>query len=315
MMNFGFGVNDAYFPYIGVIIKSILVQHPDEDLAFYILTDGVSGENRSRLLKEMESCARAELHIITIDFSKVSRLRKGALHESTWYRVLLPEYLPAEVGKILYLDADTIVLGDLKELFETDMGGYSVAGCLDPANFSAETFERLEYAPELNYICAGVLLINLDYWRRHDLEERILEYARGHAERLRYLDQCAINFVCKDTKRILPPQYGIMGCFFSQEMCGRIGSREELRECLTHPRIVHFAGNAPWKKEFSRFLFHNDWQHFNKMLKQPVPRKYAARGWALLKLLVWNLVFYKKRKERIITREQALRITSPETAL
>lgn len=314
-MYFGFGVNDAYFPYIRVIIKSILVHHTDEDLAFYILTDGVSGKNRDRLEKEMESCAHAELHIITIDFSKVSRLRKGTLHESAWYRVLFPEYLPAEVSKILYLDADTIVLASLKELFETDMSGHSVAGCLDPANFKAETFERLEYSPELKYICSGVLLINLDYWRQHNLVKRILDFAREHADRLRYLDQCAINFVCKDTKRILPLRYGIMGCFFSREMCGQIGSREELRECLTCPRIVHFAGNAPWKKEFSHFLFHEDWQHYNQMLIQPVPRKYAIRGWALLRFLIWSLIFHKKSKERIITREQALRITSPETLL
>jgi lipopolysaccharide biosynthesis glycosyltransferase len=224
--------------------------------------------------------------------------------------VLLPEYLSDDVHRILFLDADTLVTGSLNALFELDLDGRSVAGCLDPLSFNADTFERLEYDPSLKYLCAGVLMINLDYWREHGLEERIIAFATDQAERLRFWDQDAVNYVCRDTKLVLPLRYGVMSCFFWPAWVGRIGSKEELRECLLDPAIIHFAGNAPWKKELSRMLFHEDWQRYNKMLRRPVVRRYSLKGFKLLKLFAWNIVFPGKRKDRLITREKALKFIS-----
>lgn len=306
MKHFAFCVNDAYVPYITVTIKSIQVHHPDEELVFHILTDGVSEKNRARLQDEVADAPGISCHIITVDRSKVCRLRKGKQHESVWYRVLLPEYLSDDVHRVLFLDADTLVTGSLDALFDLDLDGRSVAGCLDPLSFSADTFERLEYAPELKYLCAGVLMINLDYWREHGLEERIIAFATDQAERLRFWDQDAVNYVCRDTKAVLPLRYGVMNCFFWPVWVGRIGSKEELRECLLDPAIIHFAGNAPWKKELSRMLFHEDWQRYNKMLRHPVVRKYSLKGFDLLKHFAWNILFPGKRKDRLITREKAL---------
>ena len=310
MKHFAFCVNDAYVPYITVTIKSIQVHHPDEELVFHILTDGVSEKNRARLQDEVADAPGISCHIITVDRSKVCRLRKGKQHESVWYRVLLPEYLSDDVHRILFLDADTLVTGSLDALFELDLDGRSVAGCLDPLSFNADTFERLEYDPALKYLCAGVLMINLDYWREHGLEERIIAFATDQAERLRFWDQDAVNYVCRDTKLVLPLRYGVMSCFFWPAWVGRIGSKEELRECLLDPAIIHFAGNAPWKKELSRMLFHEDWQRYNKMLRHPVVRKYSLKGLDLLKLFAWNIVFPGKRKDRLITREKALKFIS-----
>lgn len=310
MKHFAFCVNDAYVPYIAVTIKSIRVHHPDEELVFHILTDGVSEKNRARLQDEVADDPGVSCHIITVDRSKVCRLRKGKQHESVWYRVLLPEYLSDEVHRILFLDADTLVTGSLDALFELDLDGRSVAGCLDPLSFNADTFERLEYDPALKYLCAGVLMINLDYWREHGLEERIIAFATDQAERLRFWDQDAVNYVCRDTKLVLPLRYGVMSCFFWPAWVGRIGSKEELRECLLNPAIIHFAGNAPWKKELSRMLFHEDWQRYNKMLRRPVVRRYSLKGFKLLKLFAWNIVFPGKRKDRLITREKALKFIS-----
>ena len=310
MKHFAFCVNDAYVPYIAVTIKSIRVHHPDEELVFHILTDGVSEKNRARLQDEVADDPGVSCHIITVDRSKVCRLRKGKQHESVWYRVLLPEYLSDEVHRILFLDADTLVTGSLDALFELDLDGRSVAGCLDPLSFNADTFERLEYDPALKYLCAGVLMINLDYWREHGLEERIIAFATDRAERLRFWDQDAVNYVCRDTKLVLPLRYGVMSCFFWPAWVGRIGSKEELREYLINPAIIHFAGNAPWKKELSRMLFHEDWQRYNKMLRRPVVRRYSLKGFKLLKLFAWNIVFPGKRKDRLITREKALKFIS-----
>lgn len=310
MKHFAFCVNDAYVPYIAVTIKSIRVHHPDEELVFHILTDGVSEKNRARLQDEVADDPGVSCHIITVDRSKVCRLRKGKQHESVWYRVLLPEYLSDDVHRILFLDADTLVTGSLDALFELDLDGRSVAGCLDPLSFNADTFERLEYDPALKYLCAGVLMINLDYWREHGLEERIIAFATDQAERLRFWDQDAVNYVCRDTKLVLPLRYGVMSCFFWPAWVGRIGSKEELRECLLNPAIIHFAGNAPWKKELSRMLFHEDWQRYNKMLRRPVVRRYSLKGFKLLKLFAWNIVFPGKRKDRLITREKALKFIS-----
>ena len=322
MKHFAFCVNDAYVPYIAVTIKSIRVHHPDEELVFHILTDGVSEKNRARLQDEVADDPGVSCHIITVDRSKVCRLRKGKQHESVWYRVLLPEYLSDDVHRILFLDADTLVTGSLDALFELDLDGRSVAGCLDPLSFNADTFERLEYDPALKYLCAGVLMINLDYWREHGLEERIIAFATDQAERLRFWDQDAVNYVCRDTKLVLPLRYGVMSCFFWPAWVGRIGSKEELpvfQGCTSgHPEKIsaslwNHRIHPSWLVPFhplSRMLFHEDWQRYNKMLRRPVVRRYSLKGFKLLKLFAWNIVFPGKRKDRLITREKALKFIS-----
>lgn len=231
--------NDAYVPFACVTIQSIKDNRGTGELHIHVLSDSLS-ENSLALLKKFG----VEVHIVNDDgiFRDIDT-REWPIY--TLYRLFLPNILGAEVHKVLYLDCDVIVNGNLDELFSINMEGKAVAGCLDTNAYSAEVFKRLGYSSSKKYICAGVLLMNLDYWRSADLSHRVIGYMKHNPNKIAYLEQDALNVLCQDTKIILPSRYGTLVPFFFFEpyMNDHLG---ELEELMDSPVIIHYAGYFPW---------------------------------------------------------------------
>lgn len=305
-MHIAFCINDAYVPYITVTMKSIIVNHPDLDINFYILTDYISGEKRKILDEVVKGTSNVHYDILYVKDKRVAQLKIGSWTIYTWYRVFLPQLLPIEVKKVLYLDADTLVVGDIRDLFKSEMKNIAIAGCLDPQSFQKETFVRCGYNSLKRYVCAGVLMMNLDYWRKYNLTDVIIQYAIENKNTIKFPDQDSINNVCKDNKIVLPIRYGIMDCFYFNNWNYNSYFKEELHESLTHPVIVHYAANLPWIKEYDNRLFHDEWRIYNKMLKYPAKREYMTKGFAFVKMIVWN--FFHQANNRQITKEDVLKI-------
>ena len=72
------------------------------------------------------------------------------------------------------LDSDTLVLGSLKELWDTNLNQLALGGVQDTLSSNPSCFERLQYAPSYNYMNRGVLLLNLAYWRKHNIEQQCI---------------------------------------------------------------------------------------------------------------------------------------------
>lgn len=304
-LHFAFCVNDDYLPYVTVVIRSILLACGKHNCSIYVISDKLSNKNLTRLKSTTEGFTTIDVKVILVDKETLSGVQTGHWTIYSWFRILLPDLLPRSVDRVLYLDADTLVLDDLYDLFVMDMNETPIAGCLDPQNYLDDTYLRCGYHRSLGYICSGVLLMNLSLWRDLRLKDRILLYARNNPQ-IRFPDQDSINYVCRNNKLILPLRYGIMEWFLAfDEAKGRI-SIEERRELLERPAIIHFTGNNPWKKEFSGHLFHDDWIRINNGLPRPVKRKYDTKGWPFLKMMVWKMLFSKTRIKKWPTKKTLL---------
>lgn len=93
------------------------------------------------------------LCIYMVDDAQLKGLRTGNLTIHTWYRLLLPEILLKEIGRVLYLDADTVIVSDLYDLFLKDMTGFSIAASLNPQSFNDDTYDRCSYDKGKQYVC------------------------------------------------------------------------------------------------------------------------------------------------------------------
>ena len=303
-IHIAFCVNDGYVPYVAVTIKSVAENHKDSGVLIYVLSDYISSEKRTFLDLVLKPYKNVVMSIIIVDDSALRGL-KDTWTIYTWYRVLLPKYLPNDVHRVLYLDADTIVAGNIEELFSLDMSNKAVAGTIDPESFKSETFQRCMYDASKRYICAGVLLMNLDYWREHDLSKTIVKWGYDHNDIIRFPDQDTINVLCQDTKIVLPLRYGIMDYFFKTDLFYDKPYARELRDCIEHPAIIHYAGMNPWKRELATSLMQDEWEKYNKMLPHPVEKEYITKGWNLVKMHVWN-IFHPSPKTRRLTRKEVL---------
>ena len=114
--------------------------------------------------------------------------------------------------KVLYLDIDTLVLGSLEDLWNTDISNYAIAAWAEDKDekLVAEYFMRpRRRMKKSKYINAGVILFNLAFIREHQLDNQQIEML--HNEIFPLPDQDVINITCDGYIKYLDPIYNFGG--------------------------------------------------------------------------------------------------------
>lgn len=255
--DFALCFNDGYVPYACVTIKSI-VEHMnvDDDVHIHIVSDYISDAHRA-FIEKTAIHANVRFYIIE-DNDLFTDLPTLTWSIYTWYRLLLPKFLDIDVCKVLYLDCDVIVNDSLDGLFSTDLETKSIAACIDIQAYNPYHYKRLKYDSHLKYICAGVLLINIDKWRKDNISTKIVEFAKSNSDILEWPDQDAINYVCREDKIILPARYGVLVPFFRSKDFVR-EHFSEMEGLIDHPAIVHYAGYQPWIYQKNKSMHSSLW--------------------------------------------------------
>lgn len=232
--------NDGYVPYASVTIKSI-INHSSEkdDIHIHVVSDYISPKHL-----QMLSCI-ANIHYYNVDDSIFEGIEVGIWSIYTWYRILLPTIIDINIHRVLYIDCDIIINDCLDELFTMPLEDKSIAACIDIQSYGDEVFNRLQYDKIKKYVCAGVLVMNIDKWRKDNISDKILDFVRKNQERILFPDQDAINYVCQNDKIILNAEYGVLvPFFFHREFILEHINKAEL--LIEHPKIIHYAGYQPW---------------------------------------------------------------------
>ena len=306
-MHIAFCVSDLCATYIPVAIKSIAENSKGSPITIHVLSDFISNKKVKLLKEAVSSYTDVELEVHIVDDYNLKGL-KDTWSKYTWYRVLLPQVLTNDVHRVLYLDADTLVVGDISVLFTMSMTDKAIAGAIDILSFDKKTFDRCMYDQEKRYVCAGVMLMNLDYWREHNLTDQVVAWGREYDARIQFPDQDTINHLCQDSKIVLPMRYGILGVFFVNEVFYKRPYLTELKECISSPIIIHYAGENPWKIELSNHVYQEEWERYNNMLLHPVKREYITKGWNFVKMKIWQMFHPSQRKHRLTKEEVIKRI-------
>lgn len=194
---------------------------------------------------------RAVLHRIEDD-----RLRDLAVMDRIgtvmWFRILLPELLP-DVGRVLYLDADTLVVDSVRLLFEMPLGTAGLAAAhnvLEPRHRDRVTGLGLDGLT--GYFNSGVLVLDLDQLRADGRMGEVLEVARARRDQLVWPDQDALNLVFADDRVPLHPRWNTQNSLFLwRQWADEVFAPEEVDGALQDPAIIHFEGPGlkPWFRE------------------------------------------------------------------
>jgi len=242
-IDLAFGVDAAFLPQVGVVLASAAAHTPTARLRVWIATTEaaqVSGEHiGSRVAPQVE------IHWLPIDHTAIAQAPTSAqISLASYYRLLIPTLLPAEIDRFLYLDADLVVEKDLTELFQTDLGQAPVAAVVDASHPQRRL---LGMRSNSRYFNAGVLLINRPVWLQQRVTERALELISRQADQLAFHDQDTLNVLFDGTWFELPPQWNQQTGFWEQP-ASRLGlDRTTHARLLNDPAIVHFTGRSkPW---------------------------------------------------------------------
>ncbi len=205
-----FSTDDNYIPYLDVAIAS-LIDNASKEYAYRIivLNTGLQPENIAKV-RLRERCGFA---IEFVDISKhlenIKSHFKDVYHFSvvTYYRLFIASLFPG-YDKIVYLDSDLVVLGDISRLYNTPIGENILAAA--PEQFVQNTAEFRLYAERAlgvdpdGYVNAGVLLINLAAFRENKIEEKFVELITKYNFDLLDPDQAYLNYLCQGKIYMLP---------------------------------------------------------------------------------------------------------------
>lgn len=265
-------LDDNFVMPCGVLLLSICENNKAEDISFHIITEGLKDDNRIKL----EAIAKQYDRKICFYNINTSLLEKAldspGLQNPDWtfsvyYRLLLGSVLPENIDKVLYLDCDTIVCGSLNELWSTDIANYAIGAVPDCSGDDIRFYNRLNYDFSLGYFNAGVLLINLLYWRRNNIESQLLEYMNSKVAILEYNDQDVLNYVLREQKKELSIKYNLMGRFFWQTRFLYVRRKywEDISFAIKNPVIIHYTDKSkPWYKE-SAIVMKDLWLKYYKL--------------------------------------------------
>lgn len=224
-INIALTADSAYAMAAAVTLRSV-VEHVQGRVTLYIVDCGLLAEDKGRIEASLPMRSDVTLLFIALPPNPLT-FDMGAV----WAKVDMMKCLP--VQRVLYLDADTLVRKDLKELWNTDLGGRPLAAALDVGHPMGHSgISRGEY------FNAGVLLIDLAQSRLTlaDLEKRCREMAQS-----KFRDQDALNMHFKTDWVALNLGWNAQGLGTYAEFA----SVDRERLCLTEmedPAIVHFTG-------------------------------------------------------------------------
>ena len=120
--------------------------------------------------------------------------------KETYYRIFIPNIFP-EYAKVLYLDCDITVTGDISKLYNTEIHGYYVGAAIEEVMQTFEVFgnyvEKVDGINRKSYFNAGILLINCHRWRRKMVAERFVELLEKYKFRV-VQDEDYLNVICRN---------------------------------------------------------------------------------------------------------------------
>ena len=250
-MDIVYSSSDSYCEIAGISMLSLLEHNRNvKELNIYLIDNNISEDNKQKLEGMIAAFGRTLTYLNHPDIEKRSatEINVGRWNISTFYRLFLPSMLPETVKKVLFIDCDTLVMQDLTPLWEMDMGDKWLYGVDDCRGEAYRT--NLGLKPEDNYINNGVILVDLEAWRKNNVEEMFLQYIRTNQGDITFVDQGVQNGVLSKLGRsgLLHPKYNCMTIFFAFDYKNLIklrkppvpGDPAQYQEAVENPAIVHF---------------------------------------------------------------------------
>lgn len=230
----------------------------------FVLTDGMSDEARAKFSKLVDTYGQ-RIDVLTIDRQRVEHLTSNERFPvSMYYRFFLPEMLKEE-SRVLYLDCDIIVRKSLRPLFDTPLDGKALAAVV------AESCDDIFFVNHLQltepYFNSGVLYMNLDYWRKHDVAARLIRWIADNPELCHLPDQDALNKVLEGRVAYLGYTYNYQEWWTRPSLVPymHFSKWEEIRHVGKDPAIVHYCeAEKPWFAECKN-PFQADFLHYARL--------------------------------------------------
>lgn len=237
-MNIVCTFDDNYLPHCATMLTTLRNANPDHYFHVSLVNSGKNVGEACKLYTYLSSIMDI-VSLIQFDDRIFSHLPlSGHFTAATYSRLALPSILPAEFTRVLYLDIDIAVIGDLEKLYETDMKGFPLAAA--PNDDELQGSRRLYLEPSSGYFNSGVLLIDLPSLRQENLVEKASAFMQNYPERIAYADQDVLNHLYQASWLRLDQHWNYQTGSLLHDIYSASPTQVK-------PSIVHFTGDRNFK--------------------------------------------------------------------
>ena len=246
-VNVAFTIDNNYPIFTLLAINSILVNNAsNSDYTFYIIENNVTARNK-KFMRNFVEDKKQKIEFINIDTSIIDNGKYfytfsdgQRITPIGMARIMIPELLPNDVDRVIYIDGDTLITADLKELYNEDLGSKYIG--------MSKNFGNLEYKMYKfsTYCNSGVILMDLNKLREHNISKKMVTYLNVHSKEFIYSgetdnsvylypDQDLINVVLDKNIKLLDQRW-------NNQTIRRVALSD-----FNQPGIIHYIGpNKPW---------------------------------------------------------------------
>jgi lipopolysaccharide biosynthesis glycosyltransferase len=238
---------------LAIMLRSAAI-HSSRPLHVYILNNDLTFKSKQRVEK---TCAKAKLHWLDVDPTFMADVPTGLPHlsKATYFRLAIGKLLPAELDRIIYLDSDVLVIGDLAPLFDTDLQGNIIGAIRDFMTPLIGQPNALSYCVHLSGLNpaaplfnAGVMLLDLAAYRASGVEGECIRFLQRWRDEIRSADQDAFNAVLANRWKRLPFRWNVqVGAWNNFKHDSSLSPGEQAETRTTEAAVLHFSGAMkPW---------------------------------------------------------------------
>lgn len=240
--------NDKFTEILGV---SLYENSKDmDDIKVYILDSGITDKNKQKIEAVCKSYKRSDAVFISgknisEKLSMNVAVDRGSL--SQYARLFVSSDLPQELSRVLYLDCDIVVKKSIRELWNLDLHGKTIGALMD----AFSKYYRGNINLELGNIMfnSGVILINLEKWRRNNVENRLLKFIVARNGRSQQEDRRTLYAVLSHDTYCFEPRVNSVTIFYDftyKEMLiyrkpPKFYSEVKVNEAVENPSVIQFT--------------------------------------------------------------------------
>ena len=311
--------DDNYIMPTGVMLTSLFENNKDINVNIHLLHGGLTDAHIEQITHQVNIYGQ-NIIFYRMDDNLFRDFPIGKSYQTdhvgssmaTYYRLFLSRVLSDDIEKVIYLDGDILVVDSLQELWDMDMSDKVIAAVADSYNNDITHYNRLRYPQKQGYFNAGVLLINLKYWREHNVQSLFIDYVANYPERLACHDQDVLNYVFKDVKKELPFKYNMLNEYWFDVRYNMISWEYEkhILDGQKNPVIIHFTCiPKPWYKNCK----HPYKKMFDKYKSMSLWSNVKEKRWTSIKYILENfcikfVVFMGLRKNDYIVENRYIKV-------
>ena len=253
-MNILVAIDENYIKNLNILLYSIQKSNKEEIFNVFVLNRSLK-QNHIKEIKNKLDENRFFIKDIKIDEKEITNLPvyEQRYPLEIYFRLFAPKYLPDDIDRILYLDADTLVINKLDDLYNMDFeGNYFIATTHVNKILHKLNEIRLGIDKDEPYINTGVLLMNIKELKKLDFEKELKEFMKKNKKKLMLPDQDIISTIYGNKIKLVDDlKYNLGDRNLNYYNLNNPKEKIGMKWICKNTVVIHyFSRNKPWNSVY-----------------------------------------------------------------